>query len=146
MSRVHYKNDTIRKAFGALDELEQSMGWNMRCAYPGDYQPGDDFHDGAMKSLAQTLSHLPTIRRLLDEVEAEIIKVWVDAPAEEKKYKAEEEAKAAARKAEAAAREEAIIFKDGSTLASVRKMMAEEGFMVVPDRLDRRLALGEVPF
>jgi hypothetical protein len=85
MSRVHYKNETIGKAMSELDNLEQSIGFNMRCAYPGDYRKGEDFHQGAMSALVQTLQHFPRLRRLLDEVEAEVLKCFVEAPEAEKK-------------------------------------------------------------
>jgi hypothetical protein len=101
MSRVHYKNETIRKAMLELDELEQSIGWNTRCAYPGEYgwklgergwwEPGErlpglreDYHQGAMEALVQTLAHLPKLRRLLDEVEAEVLDCWLKAQQEQK--------------------------------------------------------------
>jgi hypothetical protein len=77
MSRVHYQNDTIQKAMQELDDLEQSIGWNLRCAYPGCCSRED-----SMKALAQTLEHFSTVRGLLDEVQAEVLKCFVDAPAE----------------------------------------------------------------
>src|SRR5260221_7085838 len=86
MSRVHYRNENIRKAMSLLDQLEQSIGFNMRCAFPGDYQrPGDDYHQGAMNALVQTLEHFPKVRRLLDEVEAEVLDVFLHAQEVEKK-------------------------------------------------------------
>jgi hypothetical protein len=50
------------------------------------------------------------------------------------------------KKAEAARRqiEASIVFQDGSTLADVRRRMAEEGFTVVPNRADRMAALSEI--
>ena len=97
MSRVHYHNETIRKMLPVLDDLEQTMGWNMRCAYQGNYREGEDFHQGAMDALAQILEHFPKLRRLLDEVEAEAIKCFVEAQAREKKRLADREAKAKAK-------------------------------------------------
>jgi hypothetical protein len=91
MSRVHYKNETIRKAMSMLDDLEQTIGFNQRCAYPGDYR--DDYHQGAMHALVQILEHFPKLRRLLDEVEAEALKCFLEAPEAEKKYRADLEAK-----------------------------------------------------
>jgi hypothetical protein len=80
MSRVHYKNETIRKAMFALDDLEQTIGWNMRCAYPEEYRHrGENSHQGAMEALAQILEHFPMLRRLLDEVEAEVLKQFLEA-------------------------------------------------------------------
>jgi hypothetical protein len=98
MSRVHYKSETIRRAIFALDDLERAMGWNMRCAYPDGYRrDGEDFHQGAMSALAQTLEHFPKLRRLLDEVEAEVLKVFLEAQAVEKKHEADLEAEAIAK-------------------------------------------------
>jgi hypothetical protein len=85
MSRVHYKNETIDKAMRQLDNLEQTIGFNMRCAYPGDYRPGDDYHQGAMSALVQILKHFPKMRSLLDEVEAEVLKCFLEAQQVEKK-------------------------------------------------------------
>jgi hypothetical protein len=111
MSRVHYTNDTIQKVFTELDRLEQTFGFNMRCAYPGDYgwklgeQDGwepptgdmwphekpEDYHQGAMSALVQTLEHFPKLRRLLDEVEAEVLDCFLHAQEVEKKWKADRE-------------------------------------------------------
>jgi hypothetical protein len=119
MSRVHYTNDTIQKAFTELDQLEQTIGWNMRCGYPGEYgwklgelggwQPPptdntwppnakpEDYHQGAMSALVQTLEHFPKLRRLLDQVEAEVLKVFLNAQEEEKKWHADRDAEAKAK-------------------------------------------------
>jgi hypothetical protein len=88
MSRVDYANENIRKAMDLLDQLEQSIGFNMRCAFPGDYQrPGDDYHQGAMDALVQTLGYFPKVRRVLDDVEAEVLDVFLHAQEVEKKAK-----------------------------------------------------------
>jgi hypothetical protein len=73
MSRVHYRNETIRKAISELGELEQSMGWNLRCA-----DPSDPAHQEAITALVQILEHFPKVRRLLDEVEAEVMGVYIE--------------------------------------------------------------------
>jgi hypothetical protein len=92
MSRCHYTNENIQKAMFLLDDLEQSIGFNMRLAYPGDYRPGQDYHQGAMSALVQTLANLPKVRSILDEVEAEVLKVFLEAQEVEKKEKADREA------------------------------------------------------
>jgi hypothetical protein len=51
----------------------------------------------------------------------------------------EEKAEAARRQIEAS-----IVFKDGSTLADIRRRMADEGFTIVPNRADRMAALSEI--
>jgi hypothetical protein len=89
MSRVHYKNENIRTAINVLDDLEQTIGWNRRCAYPGDYREGEDFHQGAMSALVQILEHFPKLRRLLDEIEAEVLDCFLKAQEVEKKERAE---------------------------------------------------------
>jgi hypothetical protein len=58
---------------------------------------------------------------------------------EERQRLEEEKAEAARRQIEAS-----IVFKDGSTLADVRRRMADEGFTVVPNRADRMAALSEI--
>jgi hypothetical protein len=102
MSRVHYQNDTIREAMAQLDNLEQTMGWNMRCAYPGDFRE-EDFHQGAMSALVQILECFPKLRSLLDEVEAEVLKCFLEAPEAERKDRADLEAEAKAKGFENAA-------------------------------------------
>jgi hypothetical protein len=42
-------------------------------------------------------------------------------------------------------RDAGIVFRDGQTLADVRKFLAEEGFDVVPNRADR-MSADEIPF
>ena len=57
MSRVYYENETIQKAMSLLDDLEQTIGFNMRCAYQGNYREGEDFHQEAMSALVEILEH-----------------------------------------------------------------------------------------
>jgi hypothetical protein len=94
MSRVYYENETIQKAIALLDDLEQTIGFNMRCAYQGNYREGEDFHQEAMSALVQILEHFPKLRRLLDEVEAEVLERFLKAPEVEKKRRAGLEAEA----------------------------------------------------
>jgi hypothetical protein len=106
MSRVSYKNETIRKAMHLLDELEQSIGGNMYAAYhcldfPSNYESGtkaftheavqdlaEDYHDRTMTALVQILEHFPKLRGLLDQVEAEVLKHFLNAQEVEKQQKA----------------------------------------------------------
>jgi hypothetical protein len=65
---------------------------------------------------------------------------------EERQRHEEEKAEAERRRIEAS-----IVFRDGTTLADVRRRMAEEGFTVVPNRADRINAINalkpdDVPF
>jgi hypothetical protein len=80
MSRVHYKNEKIRKVMHLLDGLEQSIGWNMRCAYPDTWKGRDNPQKDAMDALRQILTPLPFIRRHLDEVEMEVLNGFADDP------------------------------------------------------------------
>ena len=80
MSRVHYKNEKIRQVMNLLDGLEQSMGWNMRCAYPDFWKGRDNAQKDAMEALRQILSLFPFIRRILDEVEMEVLNGFADDP------------------------------------------------------------------
>jgi hypothetical protein len=92
MSRVHYTNENIGKAMALLDQLEQSMGFDMRLAYPADHvHHGDDYHQGAMHALVGILNHFPKVRCLLDEVEAEVLDCFLHAQEVEKKWKADRE-------------------------------------------------------
>jgi hypothetical protein len=71
------------------------------------------------------------------------VKAWHDHVARKRaEHLAEEERK----RLEREDAERSIVFRDGRTLAEVRKEMAEEGFMVVPERQDRCNALDELPF
>jgi hypothetical protein len=97
MSRVYYENETIQMAMSLLDDLEQTIGFNMRCAYQCNYREGEDFHQEAMSALVQILEHFPKLRRLLDEVEAEVLERFLDAPEVEKKRRAGLEAEANAK-------------------------------------------------
>ena len=78
---------------------------------------------------------------------AQVEKKRAEHLAEEERQRLEEEkAKAAQRRIEAS-----IVFQDGSTLAEVRRRMADEGFTLIPDRADRIAALSlfkidEFPF
>jgi hypothetical protein len=78
MSRVHYTNESIRKAITELVDLEQTMGWNLRCSDPSE----PAYHQDAIPALVQILKHFPKIRRLLDEVEAEVMDVFVQGTKE----------------------------------------------------------------
>ena len=71
---------------------------------------------------------------------AQVEKKRAEHLAEEERQRLEE------KKAEAARRqiEASIVFQDGSTLAEVRRRMADEGFTVVPNRADRMAALSEI--
>jgi hypothetical protein len=74
MSRSHYKNEHIGKAFEALDNLEQSMGWNLRCAFVASgYAPTD-----SVMALAQIVEAAAEVRRLVGLAEAEAIKLFRD--------------------------------------------------------------------
>jgi hypothetical protein len=75
---------TLRKARGVLDNLKQSIDENLRCAYPS-YSTREE----SMQALAQILEHFPMVRGLLDEVEAEVLKCFVDAPADEARAEAD---------------------------------------------------------
>jgi hypothetical protein len=75
MSRVHYRNKAIRRAMGVLDDLEQSIGRNLVYAYTSC-----NTREESMQALAQILEHFPMVRRLLDQVDAEVLKCFVDAP------------------------------------------------------------------
>jgi GTP1/Obg family GTP-binding protein len=59
------------------------MGWNLRCAFPSFYRD-QDTHQLAMDALAQIMAHFPKLRRLIDEVEAEVLNTFVTAQAVEK--------------------------------------------------------------
>jgi|HubBroStandDraft_6_1064221.scaffolds.fasta_scaffold2588110_1 hypothetical protein len=96
MSRVYYTNETISKIDDKLDdfrhelvELEQTMGWNLRCAYQGNIPADKDFHQESVGALVQILEQVLKVRRLLDEistnvdaVEAEVVKIWLEASPE----------------------------------------------------------------
>jgi hypothetical protein len=73
MGRVHYTNETIQRIKRELHELEQTVGWNLRCADRGTC---DD--DEAIAALTQVIVHLPIIRAMLDEVQAEAMKAFLD--------------------------------------------------------------------
>jgi hypothetical protein len=92
MSRVHYNNATIARAIAELDELDQTIGRNERCAFPDEYRGTDrDYHQGAMSALVQILEHFPKVRRLLDEVEADVLNCFLHAREVEKKQNADHE-------------------------------------------------------
>jgi hypothetical protein len=73
MGRVGYKNEHISHAIEALDDLEQTMGWNMRCAFPG--QGGDD-PGTATHALIQILQAAAKARRYVALAEAECLKLF----------------------------------------------------------------------
>jgi hypothetical protein len=68
MSRiVNYNNQTLHQAFLALDELEQVMGWNLRCAYPDpSKEPAD-----TVIALVQIMQAAAEVRRLVALAEKE---------------------------------------------------------------------------
>ena len=76
----------------------------------------------------------------VEALHAHVEKKRAEHLAEEERQRLEE------KKAEAARRqiEASIVFQDASTLADVRRRMAEEGFTVVPNRADRMAALSEI--
>jgi len=102
MSRVYYSNDTITAAKADLSEvgpalydLEQSMGWNLRCADPEN----GPYHEVATKALCQILDHIAKVRRLLNGintlvnvVEAEVVAELQHPPERKESTAAETEA------------------------------------------------------
>jgi hypothetical protein len=78
MSRVHYKNEDIREALSELDQLEQTMGWNLRCFDRDDRIPPEYSDKEKAGALVQILRHLPKVRGLLDKIEIDVLKCFHD--------------------------------------------------------------------
>jgi hypothetical protein len=75
ISRVGYKNKHVSDAIEALDDLEQTMGWNLRCAFLED---GGAVPGLATSALIQILEAAAKVRQHVALAEQEAIKVFRD--------------------------------------------------------------------
>jgi hypothetical protein len=82
MSRVGYKNEHIQKAFQALDGLEQTMGWNLRCAYPDASAPAT----GAVVALAQIMQAAAEVHRLVSLAEKESLELFREQAEQQEQF------------------------------------------------------------